>query len=73
MGALAQEVEAQAAEQENGVAVAGGDVVPTDVVQVLRTAVSDLSLYTVIAVLIQKSHVTFSVPRCCLYDEDSAH
>ena len=68
MGALAPEVEA--AEQEDGAAVAGGDVVTTEVVQVLRTAVSDSSLYVVAAVLIQKSNITFSVPRCCLYDGD---
>ena len=48
MGTLALEVEVQAAEQEDGVAVAGGDVVITDVVQVLRTAVSDSSLYVMV-------------------------
>ena len=48
MGALAPEVEA--AGQEDGVAVAGGDVVTMEVVQVPLSAVSSSSLCAVVAI-----------------------
>ena len=48
MGALAPEVEA--AGQEDGVAVAGGDVVTMEVVQVPLSAVSGSNLCAVVAI-----------------------
>ena len=63
MGALAPEVEA--AGQEDGVAVAGGDVVTMEVVQVPLSAVSGSNLCAVVAIPMYESrlHVVSSPDR----------